>query len=98
MKKHTRFLAVLLALAVAFVMLSSAVYISANADHDCIGEGCQICYNISGCENTLKNLSTAVSVIAVAVMLIDCLCMMIDHPAKTVSVCTLVTLKVKLSN
>ena len=37
MKKHKRLFAALLVLAVAIVMLSSAVYIAVQADHDCTG-------------------------------------------------------------
>ena len=42
MKKHKRLFAALLVLAVAIVMLSSAVYIAVQADHDCTGPDCQL--------------------------------------------------------
>ena len=54
MKKHKRLFAALLVLAVAIVMLSSAVYIAVQADHDCTGTDCQICYHIASCQQTLK--------------------------------------------
>ena len=54
MKKHKRLFAALLVLAVAIVVLSSAVYIAVQADHDCTGTDCQICYHIASCQQTLK--------------------------------------------
>ena len=44
MTKRCHFLTGLLAAVLAFVMLSSAVYIAVEADHDCSGEDCAICH------------------------------------------------------
>lgn len=97
MKKHTRFIALFIATLVAFVMLFSTIYIATNADHDCEGEHCQICYQISIFENTLKNLSVAITVTAVTALVISCICITVsfinENPVRT-----LITLKVKLSN
>lgn len=67
MTKKKRIISVVVAVAVFFVMLYSALYIAAEANHDCVGENCPICYQISVCENTLKNLSLAVCAVAFAV-------------------------------
>ncbi len=37
-----------------FVVLFSAFYIAAEADHDCCGEDCHICICIRQCENILR--------------------------------------------
>ena len=56
MTKKFRFMVRLLAVVLAVVMLSSAVYIAVEADHDCSGDDCAICRQISICENLLKSL------------------------------------------
>ena len=59
MTKKFRFMVRLLAVVLAVVMLSSAVYIAVEADHDCFGDDCAICRQISICENLLKSLGLA---------------------------------------
>ena len=61
-KKRNRIAALLLAVTILVIMLYSAVFVAAEADHDCVGEGCPICYQIDACQNTLKSLSLAVCV------------------------------------
>ena len=56
MTKKFRFMVRLLAVVLAVVMLSSAVYLAVEADHDCSGDDCAICRQISICENLLKSL------------------------------------------
>ena len=66
MEKKKRVLAALFAVSVLFVILYSALFIAAHADHDCVGDDCPICYQINICQSTLKNLSFAVSAVALA--------------------------------
>lgn len=98
MKKHTRFLAAILTALLAFLMVSSIAYITAEADHDCIGEHCPICQQIEACENTLKQLSFGVIVAALVAALTYTLCSTVAHVTVERPDCTLVSLKVKLSN
>ena len=56
MTKKPCFMTRLLAAVLAVVMLFSAVYLAVEADHDCSGEDCAICRQISICENLLKTL------------------------------------------
>ena len=44
MTKKFRFMVRLLAVVLAVVMLSSAIYLAVEADHDCSGEDCAICH------------------------------------------------------
>ena len=53
MTKKFRFMTGLLAVVLAFVMLSSVAYIAAESDHDCTGVDCAICHQINVCENLL---------------------------------------------
>ena len=59
MTKKLCFMTRLLAAVLAVVMLSSAIYIAVEANHDCSGEDCAICHQIGVCENLLKSLGLA---------------------------------------
>ena len=98
MEKKKRIIAILLAVTVFFVMLYSALFIVVHAGHDCVGENCPICYQISVCRNTLKNLSLAVSAAAFAAAFTYTLCRSISACADVTPSYTLVSLKVKLTD
>ena len=98
MGKRNRKLALLLALAVCFVMLFSVFYIAAEADHDCIGEDCPICYQIRVCETTLTSLGHGALVLAAVIALTFSAVILFSQPKTHLRQSTLITLKVKLSN
>ncbi len=56
----------LLAAVLAAVMLSSAVYIAVEANHDCSGEDCAICHQMQVCENLLKIIGLAGAAAAIS--------------------------------
>ncbi len=97
MEKRNRKFALLLALAVCFITLFSSFYIAAEADHDCIGESCPLCYQISVCENTLKSLGYGAAVISAAALTCS-FAILSGQPKTHLRESTLITLKVKLSN
>lgn len=98
MAKIKRVLAFSTAAAVLIIMLFSTAYIIHEADHDCTGDGCSICYQISACISTLKTLSYAVVAAAIAVAFTYSSSIQpVNFPVCTAHV-TLVALKVKLSN
>jgi len=88
----------LLAVVLAVVMLSSAIYIAVEADHDCSGDDCAICRQISVCENLLKSLGLAGAAAAISAAFTYTVCRAILPCAETIGTLTLVALKVKLSN
>ena len=98
MTKKFRFMMRLLAVVLAVVMLSSAVYLAVEADHDCSGDGCAICHQISVCENLLKSLGLAGAAAAITAAFTYTVCKAILPCAETIDTLTLVALKVKLSN
>ena len=98
MTKKLRLITGLLAAVLAAVMLSSAVYIAGEADHDCSGEDCAICHQIGVCENLLKSLGLAGAAAAVTAAFTYTMCKAILPCAETTDTLTLVALKVKLSN
>lgn len=59
MTKKSRLITGLLAAVLAAVMLSSAVYIAVEANHNCSGEDCAICHQLQVCENLLKSIGLA---------------------------------------
>lgn len=98
MTKKLCFMTRLLAAVLAVVMLSSAVYIAVEADHDCSGDNCAICRQISICENLLKSLGLAGAAAAITAAFTYTVCRAILPCAEMTGTLTLVALKVKLSN
>ena len=97
MTKKFRFMVRLLAVVLAVVMLSSAIYIAVEANHDCSGDDCAICRQISICENLLKSLGLAGACAAITVAFTYTMCRAILPCAETIGTLTLVALKVNLS-
>ena len=98
MTKKLCFMTRLLAAVLAVVMLSSAIYIAVEANHDCSGEDCAICRQISICENLLKTLGLAGAAAAITAAFTYTVCRAILPRAEMNGTLTLVALKVKLSN
>ena len=94
MTKKFRFMTGLLAVVLAFVMLSSVAYIAAESDHECTGVDCAICHQINVCENLLKSIGLAGSAAAILYIL----CRIIPSCIEVARTFTLVSLKVKLSD
>ena len=98
MVKPKRILAMLMAVAVFAVMLSSALFLAEEADHDCIGDGCQICVQMNVCRGILKSLSLALHAAVAAFAVVYILCGSFWPREESTGHVTLITLKVKLSN
>ena len=98
MTKKLCFMTRLLAAVLAVVMLASAIYLAVEADHDCSGDDCAICCQISICENLLKTLGLAGAAAAISAAFTYTMCRAILPCTETISTLTLVALKVKLSN
>ena len=88
MTKKLCFMTRLLAAVLAVVMLSSAIYIAVEADHDCFGV----------CENLLKSLGLAGAAAAITAAFTYTMCKAILPCTEMIGTLTLVSLKVKLSN
>ena len=71
MTKRAKYMAAVMAFAVVFVMLWSSFYIVAESDHECTGENCPICEQISVCCNTIRTISSGIAA-AVATVLLSC--------------------------
>ena len=91
MTKKFRFMTGLLAVVLAFVMLSSVAYIAAEAGHDCTGAD-------HVCENLLQSIGLAGSAAAAAAAIRYVLCRILSSCTEAARAFTLVSLKVKLSD
>lgn len=66
MTKNKRLIAIIVAVSLMFVMISSAIFVIHNVEHDCIGDGCQICAQISFCKQIVKALTITVIALYIA--------------------------------
>ncbi|MDD6022389.1 MAG: hypothetical protein ACI4GA_06385 [Acutalibacteraceae bacterium] len=98
MTKKKRILAIVFAFAFIFVMLFSTAFIIAESGHNCVGESCRICYQISVCENTLKQLSFGAITLAVFASAAYIAVLAVRSFVLCYAPATLITLKIKLSN
>ena len=95
--KRQKKAAILICMAFLFVMLTSFFYIAKEENHNCTGEDCPICYEISVCQETVRKLTFACAVFA-AILLLS-VCIVLPVAQSRPAVChTLISLKVKLSD
>lgn len=63
-----RIAAGIMGLVMLIIVLFSAFFIAAEADHDCTGEDCPICACIAQCENTLHQIGDGAAVQAAVIV------------------------------
>lgn len=98
MTKTKRFVAFTLALTFVFAVLFSVCFIIVKSEHDCSGEDCPTCCQITVCEYTLKSLCRVVTAFMLAAFM-ACFAFLLTVFTKNLSPNTsLIKLKVKLSN
>ncbi len=93
-----RIAAGIMGLVLLTVVLFSAFYIAAEADHDCSGEDCLICACIRQCENTLRGVGSGSAalisfIVPVILILLAAASVIAAAPQDT-----LVSIKVRLNN
>ena len=96
--KKKNILVITVAVIVLCFAVFSAFFIAAESDHDCTGNDCPICYQLSVCQSFLKNLCCAGTVAAFTAALIYILCNVSARGTDICAALTLVSMKVKLSN
>ncbi|SBW09251.1 conserved exported hypothetical protein [uncultured Eubacteriales bacterium] len=62
MKK--RILALLACLLLCVSMAASLAFVAIESEHNCIGEGCQICTELQQCKSLLQNFACALAALA----------------------------------
>lgn len=98
MPGHKRIAAGIMGILMLFIMLFSAFYIAAEADHDCTGEDCPICACIQQCENTLHQIGDGITSQAAVIIPFVFLLVSIFLFASLFPQETLVSRKVRLNN
>ncbi len=98
MNKGKRIFAVAVALLLAAVLISSAAFIAANADHDCCGEQCAVCAGIVTCVRTFGLAAKSLAVMAFTAVVICRAAREIIFFTGREKADTPVTFKVKLLN
>lgn len=97
-KNISRATALIMGLIIGFVVLSSAIFIIKNSDHDCSGDNCSVCAAIRQCEQNLEKLGTAgaeaAAIIAVVFAFTEVFCAI----KSWTNASTLIKLKVELLN
>ena len=99
MTKKIHALAILFACVYAFIVFFSVLCVTINSRHDCVGEGCPICEQVAAAEHTLEKIFSAnVAVSCVLAVLVFSATVSMSICIGAEKCCTLVSLKVKLTN
>ena len=85
-------------LIVAVVLLACVCYMLVESGHDCIGESCPVCAQLSLCRNLLRGLGCAACLAAMAQVWMQSVCTAESDVQCPSAGHTLTTLKVKLSD
>ncbi|HAQ62848.1 MAG TPA: hypothetical protein DCR23_00120 [Ruminococcaceae bacterium] len=98
MKNTRRIISVIIALVTVLSLAFSTAFIIEEADHNCVGEECHICHQLSSCLNAFSNVvkNTGSASVTCIVLLLALIVSGIVRCAEKEA--TLVSLKVKLSN
>lgn len=92
-----RIIAGIMVIMLLAIVLFSAFYIAAEADHDCTGDDCPICACIQQCENILNQVGDGAARVSMAAPVIFLL-LFVLFPAQSIPQETLISRKVRLNN
>lgn len=90
-------LSVLLAIIFTMSMMSAMMFEAAQSDHDCIGEGCEICLTLEICDTLLK-LGTITAAAALIIRVSAHFIKSCAGKAREFSSQTLISLRVRLDS
>ena len=96
--KRTKRAAAVFACVLFFAMLLSLLFIAHETQHDCTGAGCSVCVKLAACENSLKNISSALAAAAVLAAVCFVFVRTLSGAPVFCAAQTPVSLKVKLSD
>lgn len=97
MKKQTRLISLVLCAVLFFSMMLSAIFIVTHTNHDCTGNGCEICQQIELCEQLLNKDVLDTAAYAQTALWICFFVLTFSDYSSHRSDETLVSMKVKLS-
>ncbi len=88
----------IIGLVMLVIVLFSSFYIASEANHDCRGEDCPICFCIQQCENTLRGVGSGITAQAAVIMPFLSILFAAAFIAAAASSDTLVSRKVRLND
>ena len=97
MPKCKKRIAVIVCICFVLASILSGAFVALHSDHECSGEQCEICLQISHITNTLKQLRAAVLLVAVSLAAISATLIAVSDN-KAVDFATPISLKVKMNN
>lgn len=80
------------------VLICSSVFIAEHTVHECTGDDCAVCMELSQCMNIIRTLGTSLPVIMAAAALMTVILFPVKRAAGTLVSTTLISLKVELLN
>ena len=98
MTKKLKILSLIIAGMLLLVILCSPIGSASETEHECTGDGCAVCSQISIYKDTIKSLSLVAYTVAFTAILCCFLCKSFFLFTNFIPGLTLVSLKVKLSN
>lgn len=96
--KRNRILTLLVTILLLVALLSSALFIAVEADHDCTGTHCSVCAQIVVCQTILNQLAFCAGVLGILAVFRYLLLEKARRSQMYFCHATLITCKVKLSN
>ncbi len=99
-RKHKRIFAFGLMICLVAVLSLSNLFVVTHAEHDCTGNGCEICYEIKGCIAAVQHMAEALGAGATYLLCICSflLCTALFCAEEGCPTKTLVALKIRLDN
>ena len=97
MKKQIRLISLILCAALILSVMLSAIFVITHINHDCTGNVCEICHQISLCEQLLKKNGLAAAACAQTALSVCFFMLPLSESLSHRSDETLVGMKVKLS-
>lgn len=98
MAKQKRIAAALIAAALLLILLGASLFLIEEAGHDCIGEGCPICFQMGVYQHVLKGFAVVLCALVLAAAARRALYGYISAWFDVIPSFTLVAVKVKLSD
>jgi len=96
--KSRRAVAILMTLALLFVMFFSNIYIAHDGDHDCDGEDCPVCALLQASANNLRQMGSGSITAPASTLLVFVVLVMLRSIIFDVAISTPVSRKIRLNN
>ena len=80
------------------VLICSSVFLAEHTAHECTGEGCAVCMELSRCMNNIRTPGTSLPHIIIAAAITAVTVLYVNSTREAAGCATLISLKVELLN